>query len=707
MKTYPTSPQDTATASSFKDSLSPLNFQPSTGQTSFYSDVASIRSIGSPHRPQCFPSAGESVATVGGFSTLPPIQEVSSLIQSLFDIQGPASIVPAVALVEKAAATKVFFETHYDGAQFNAVTPRSMRRNRMEMNMYLAGNSGEEKRLSRQFFLQGESDYLREMRAIKARKSNEMRGIALAGYDVVQVLGKGSFGLVSLVREKQRTESTPISKKDRPVYAMKVIRKSDMLRSSQEGHLRAERDFLVSCAEHSRWIVPLIASFQDIDNLYLVMEFAIGGDFLQFLLDNDSASQGISEATARWYLAEMILCVEEAHRMKWIHRDVKPDNFLISSTGHLKLADFGLAFDGHWAHTQAYYNDHRSSLLEKLGIEIEGDDEDRESPEQSAKTPGLTAAGNDGTHSRLQDRTMRKPKTAESRCVRRRMAQSVVGTSQYMAPEVVRGTPYDGRCDWWSIGIILFECLYGGTPFCREDRDMTKKAILDHARQFRFPHNPHVSYEAQDLVYRLLQERRIRICSKKYLANDFQHDARGMAVESDKTSRDYAGRHVYPNDAEDIKRHVFFGGVPWDYLHIMTPPFIPDSTKKDSTRYFDSEAEILADWTSAEGSAEKLDDADNEIFVEDEDGERRVADLRLIDGMDGDGQRQRKHKKKEKKRARCKLLRDPVVSKTVMEVRKRNAFLGYTYRRPRTWNLGGVMSLAVPEPAYAACGVHG
>ena len=72
----------------------------------------------------------------------------------------------------------------------------------------------------------------------------------------------------------------------------------------------------------------------------------------------------------------MILCIDETHKMNWIHRDVKPDNFLISASGHLKISDFGLAFDGHWSHSQAYYSNHRSYLLDKLGIKIAGDEQD-------------------------------------------------------------------------------------------------------------------------------------------------------------------------------------------------------------------------------------------------------------------------------------------------------------------------------------------
>ncbi len=85
----------------------------------------------------------------------------------------------------------------------------------------------------------------------------------------------------------------------------------------------------------------------------------------------------LHESVARFYIAEMIVCVEATHALRCIHRDIKPDNFLISASGHLKISDFGLAFDGHWAHDTAYYYSHRYSLLSALGIQVEGDEQDK------------------------------------------------------------------------------------------------------------------------------------------------------------------------------------------------------------------------------------------------------------------------------------------------------------------------------------------
>lgn len=149
-----------------------------------------------------------------------------------------------------------------------------------------------------------------------------MKGVSIAGFDMIRVLGKGSFGVVRLVTERSGNgagsgkdspnsiesrettcihnmdgtarRSIPTGKPLSDVFAMKVIRKSEMLRAAQEGHLRAERDFLVG-AEGSRWVVPLIASFQDNTNLYLVMEYMIGGDFLGLLLREDALEEEVAK----------------------------------------------------------------------------------------------------------------------------------------------------------------------------------------------------------------------------------------------------------------------------------------------------------------------------------------------------------------------------------------------------------------------------
>ena len=209
-----------------------------------------------------------------------------------------------------------------------------------------------------------------------------------------------------------------------------------------------------------------------------------------------------------------------------------------------------------------------------------------------------------------------------------------------------------------------------------------------------------MSFDAMELINSLLQEKEHRISSKKYRLNDYQHSRRnpdqpGSKI-ADPHARDYQGNYVYPDDATDIKAHPFFRRISWDRLHLTRPPFIPDVSGGDDTKYFDEE-EPISDVDDA-ASLSHTPEASNEVgvgavtgttHVTQVDGAQSPDDIYLDsvavgqapakNGIDG----AEAARLKEKKRPRDRALRDRDVGKLVLELRKKGAFLGYTYRRPR------------------------
>nr|POE93430.1 serine/threonine-protein kinase cbk1 [Quercus suber] len=298
---------------------SPLS-QFSTPGTSFQSST-------SRHKRQTPEDCQPKSFSTGADDLLPPIEEDMGRYIRIPVQEALLEIEPSIVTVESVAAAKIYLETYFENVIFQLVSPRWMRLKKFEQRVRELDMSNEEQRQARDDWNRMESDNLRQIRVLKVTSAirHNTNGISVSGFNMIRVLGKGSFGVVRLVTERsishngiqrddnstQRDSSStrttcltgmdgtarrnlPAGRPIKDVYAMKVIRKSEMLRACQEGHLRAERDFLVS-AEGSRWTVPLVASFQDNTNLYLVMEYMIGGDFLGLLLREDVLEEEVAQ----------------------------------------------------------------------------------------------------------------------------------------------------------------------------------------------------------------------------------------------------------------------------------------------------------------------------------------------------------------------------------------------------------------------------
>lgn len=183
-------------------------------------------------------------------------ETASGNLDTIEEREAESEITPTVITAEKAAAAKIALETYYNET-LSQPSQREMRLRLLESELWHMGDvvpTVEKNRLKNHFY-RSESDHLRQIRAMRTRSIKALCEGRTApasdchDYQVVKALSKGSFGIVRLVRERARPGDEPC---DRKVYAMKVIRKSGMLRTCQEGHLRAERDFLVA-SEGSRW----------------------------------------------------------------------------------------------------------------------------------------------------------------------------------------------------------------------------------------------------------------------------------------------------------------------------------------------------------------------------------------------------------------------------------------------------------------------
>ncbi|KAF0720212.1 Aste57867_481 [Aphanomyces stellatus] len=154
--------------------------------------------------------------------------------------------------------------------------------------------------------------------------------VTLEDFHLVKVIGKGSFGKVLLVRKRDNGL----------VYAMKVLRKENIIKRNQVEHTRTERHVL-GYVRHP-FIVGLNYAFQTVDKLYFVLDYCAGGELFFHL----GKVQRFKEPRARFYAAEITLAIEYVHNLDIIYRDLKPENVLLDENGHIRLTDFGLSKEG-------------------------------------------------------------------------------------------------------------------------------------------------------------------------------------------------------------------------------------------------------------------------------------------------------------------------------------------------------------------------
>ncbi|XP_038986362.1 serine/threonine-protein kinase 38-like isoform X2 [Phoenix dactylifera] len=408
--------------------------------------------------------------------------------------------------MKRVAAAKQFIENHYRN-QMKNIQERKERRWFLEKQLASSQVPKEEKINLLKDLERKETEFMR----LKRHK------ICVDDFELLTIIGRGAFGEVRLCREKSSGN----------IYAMKKLKKSEMVSRGQVEHVRAERNLLAEVASHC--IVKLYYSFQDAEYLYLIMEYLPGGDMMTLLIREDT----LTENVARFYIAESVLAIESIHKHHYIHRDIKPDNLLLDKNGHMKLSDFGLC---------------KPIDCSKLLTLNEDEPMSDENLNESMDIDGSFSDTNTGRrwnspHEQLQHWQMN----------RRKLAFSTVGTPDYIAPEVLLKKGYGMECDWWSLGAIMYEMLVGYPPFYSDDPITTCRKIVHWRHNLKFPEEARLSPEAKDLICRLL-------C-------DVEH-------------------RLGSGGADHIKAHPWFKDIIWDKLYEMEAAFKPEINGELDTQNF-------------------------------------------------------------------------------------------------------------------------
>ncbi|KAK4419346.1 Serine/threonine-protein kinase KIPK2 [Sesamum alatum] len=357
--------------------------------------------------------------------------------------------------------------------------------------------------------------------------------LGLSHFNLLKKLGSGDIGTVYLA-ELIGTNCP---------FAIKVMDNEFLARRKKMPRAQTEREIL-RMLDHP-FLPTLYAQFTSDNLACLVMEFCPGGDL--HVLRQKQPGRYFPEQAARFYVAEVLLALEYLHMLGIVYRDLKPENILVREDGHIMLTDFDLSL-------RCSVN---PTLVKSSAVGIEP-------PRVSGPCAGSNCidpfcAGPSCKVSCFSPRII--PATARARKLKADAAaqarslpqlvaeptearsNSFVGTHEYLAPEIIKGEGHGSAVDWWTFGVLLYELLYGKTPFKGAWNEETLANVV--LQNLKFPDTPIVSFQARDLI-------------------------RGLLVKEPEY------RLGTETGAAEIKRHPFFQGLNWALIRCAVPPQIPE-----------------------------------------------------------------------------------------------------------------------------------
>ncbi|CAI8590882.1 unnamed protein product [Vicia faba] len=362
-------------------------------------------------------------------------------------------------------------------------------------------------------------------------------GLTFRDFHLLRRIGSGDIGTVYLCRLRDSSVNYINDEDSSFYYAMKVVDKDAVALKNKSHRAEIERKIL-KMLDHP-FLPSLYAEFEASNFSCIVMEFCSGGDLHS--LRHRHPRNRFSLSSARFYAAEVLVALEYLHMLGIIYRDLKPENVLVRSDGHIMLSDFDLSLCSHAI----------------PAVELS-----RDNPPSDVSSSCTRPHSIPSPFKCLSKRVFRSRKVQTLQSNRLFVAEPVearscsfVGTHEYVSPEVASGNSHGNAVDWWSFGIFIYEMVYGRTPFAGPSNEVTLRNIIK--KPLSFPTaTPSSALEmhARDLISGLLNKDPNRRLGSK----------RGAA---------------------DVKMHPFFVGLNLALIRMVTPPEVPGLKRQKTTLF--------------------------------------------------------------------------------------------------------------------------
>ena len=304
-------------------------------------------------------------------------------------------------------------------------------------------------------------------------------------FEIIKVIGRGFIGKILLVKYK----------KDGKYYAMKMMRKDQIISEELQDNILLEKNILIE--SQNEFILSLSFFFQTKERIYFITPFIKGGDLYHKL----KKDKFLKEDLVKFYSAQIIIALQYLHDLGIAYRDLKPENILLNEDGYIKLCDFGAS------------------------VKLHGTEKD----------------------------------------------YNFAGSPEYASPEMINYQGHTVMTDWWSLGILIYEMLYGFTPFFNLDKDRMYDLIINGSISFpEYYTNNENNEEENQIEYNISEEAKSLII--KLLEKD-------------------PGKRLGREGLEEIKKEPFFYGIYFDDISKKRYKalFIPDINEKDLTNNFEEE----------------------------------------------------------------------------------------------------------------------